>query len=112
MSISDRLDQIEARAEAATPAQAETSLSMDGFDMHEDYPEYGQGQLMNAYMLGYNEGCADKPALVAAVRAVLDVCEGLKEAHRANPTQSYWYGMEEAAHQVRNAIATALGEEQ
>ena len=73
MSISDRLDQIEARAEAATPAQAETSLSMDGFDMHEDYPEYGQGQLMNAYMLGYNEGCADKPALVAALRAVLDL---------------------------------------
>ena len=110
--IQERLDQIEARAQAATPAQAETSLSMDGFDMREDYPEYGQGQLMNAYMLGYDEGCADKPALVAAVRAALDVCEGLKEAHRANPTQSYWYGMEEAAHQVRNAIATALGEEQ
>lgn len=73
MSISDRLDKIEARAQAATPADAETSLSMDGFDMHEDYPEYGQGQLMNAYMLGYDEGCADKSALLAAVRAVIDL---------------------------------------
>lgn len=53
----------------------------------------------------------DKRVLVAALRAVLDVCEGLEEAHRANPTQSYWYGLEEAAHQVRNAIAAALGEE-
>ena len=52
----------------------------------------------------------DVPALVAALRAVLDVCEGLEEAHRANPTQSYEYGLEEAAHQVRNAIAAALGE--
>ena len=109
--IHERLNQIEVRAQAATLAQAETSLSMDGFDMHEDYPEYGQGQLMNAYMLGYDEGCAEKPALVAAVRAVLDVCEGLEEAHRANPDQSYEYGMEEAAHQVRNAITAALGEE-
>ena len=71
--IHERLNQIEVRAQAATPADAETSLSMDGFDMHEDYPEYGQGQLMNAYMLGYDEGCADKPALVAALRAVLDL---------------------------------------
>ena len=110
MSISDRLDQIEARAEAPTPSDAETSLSIDGFNMHEDYPEYGQGQLMNAYMLGYDDGCAEKPALVAAVRAVLDVCEGLEEAHRANPTQMYEYGMEEAAHQVRNAIAAEFGE--
>lgn len=54
----------------------------------------------------------DKRVLVAAVRAVLDVCEGLEEAHRANPTQMYEYGMEEAAHQVRNAIAAALGEGQ
>lgn len=56
-------------------------------------------------------GDADWDDLAAALRAVLDVCAGLEEAHRANPTQSYEYGLEEAAHQVRNAIAAALGEE-
>lgn len=56
-------------------------------------------------------GDADWDDLAAALRAVLDVCEGLEGAHRANPTQSYEYGLEEAAHQVRNAITAALGEE-
>ena len=125
MSISDRLDQIEARAEAATPAQAETSLSMDGFNMHEDYPEYGQGQLMNAYMLGYNEGCADKPALVAAVRAVLDACDrtdasiipsGGFEVGQKSVTQTIRMVVERklstvpSAAESARAIATALGE--
>lgn len=54
---------------------------------------------------------ANEHLMLDALRAVLDVCEGLEEAHRANPTQMYEYGMEEAAHQVRNAITAALGEE-
>ena len=48
----------------------------------------------------------DAPAMLAALRAVLDVCEGLEEAHRANPKQAYEYGLEEAAHQVRNTTDT------
>ena len=54
---------------------------------------------------------ANEHLLLSALRAVLDVCEGLEEAHRANPEQAYEYGLEEAAHQVRNTIAAALREE-
>lgn len=84
MSISDRLSEIEARIVRAR-----------------------EGRLTDRYMVLD----VDAPALVGALRAVLDVCEGLEEAHRANPAQMYEYGLEEAAHQVRNAIEAALQEE-
>ena len=56
-------------------------------------------------------GDADWDDLASALRAVLNVCESLEEAQRANPEQAYEYGLEEAAHQVRNAIKASLGEE-
>lgn len=114
MSISDRLNQIEARAQAATPADAETSLSMDGFNMHEDYPEYGQGQLMNAYMLGYDEGCTDVPELVeavrrrdAAIRAILDACSTYEKTQAIYGIEM---GQREIIRVVRAEITAALGE--
>ena len=84
MSISDRLDEIGARIVRAR-----------------------EGRQTDRYMVLD----VDAPALVAALRAVLGVCVGLEEAHRANPEQMYEYGLEEAAHQVRNAVEAALGEE-
>ena len=79
MSATDRLDEIQARAGRASLAEAETSLRMDGFNMDEDYPEYGQGQLMNAYLLGSEDARTDVPALVAALRAVLDLHKAIPE---------------------------------
>ena len=89
MSISDRLDQISARAETVVGLTLGDDNARDAYNLVEDAV----------------------PDLLAALRAVLDVCEGLEEAHRANPEQAYEYGLEEAAHQVRNTIAAALREE-
>ncbi|GLB62680.1 hypothetical protein NCCP2495_05580 [Dietzia sp. NCCP-2495] len=112
MSISDRLDQIERRASSATdgPWVAYPNDQTPGIS-HVDIP----GSMHPTAWPGNAEFIADArttvPALVAALRAVLDVCEGLEEAYRANPEQAYEYGLEEAAHQVRNTIAAALREE-
>ena len=82
MSISDRLDEIEARR-----AQANSSLN-------------GRHMLVGK----------DVPEMLAALRAVLDLCELIEKAHAANPKQTYEQGMEVAAHKVRTVIAAALGE--
>ena len=119
MSISDRLDQLEQRAEAATEGPWE-KRTVRGWEMVVSYSTDAMIQLVAEFRheerdLADAEFIADArttvPALVAALRAVLDVCEGLEEAHRANPEQAYEYGLEEAAHQVRNTIAAALREE-
>ena len=86
MSISDRLDKWITDSEEVLDAVNEGHLDPDAFT------DDRAGRAL------------------AALRAVLDVCDGLEEAHRANPTQQYEYGLEEAAHQVRNAITAALGE--
>ena len=53
----------------------------------------------------------DAPAMLAALRAVLDVCELIEKAHAANPKQTYEQGMEVAAYKMRTVITAALGEE-
>jgi hypothetical protein len=102
MPISDRLDEIRERANSArqvlTSGTTGAPPNVAGVDVYEAIDILA-------------ESTADVPALVAALRAVLDVCDGLEEAHRANPEQTYEYGLEEAAHQVRNAVEAALGEE-
>lgn len=101
MSISDRLDEIEARANAATegPWEWDRHVRGNGHVVIGDglrrahLPEDVAGDAENAEFIAYAR--TDVPRLVAALRAVLDVCDGL----------------EEAAHQVRNAVEAALGEE-
>lgn len=53
----------------------------------------------------------DAPAMLAALRAVLDVCELIEKAHAANPKRTYEQGMEVAAYKMRTVITAALGEE-
>lgn len=119
MSISDRLDQIEQRAKGATDGPWE-KRTVRGWEKVVSYGTEAMVQLVaecrhdecdiaDAVFIAHAR--TDVPALVAALPAVLDVCEGLEEAHRANPKQAYEYGLEEAAHQVRNTIAAALREE-
>ena len=122
MSITDRLDEIEARHAKTTPGvwkiwgmsvmadQVGSGRVNDAVDVALTVMknEHGSPRTFDAQFI--STAHQDVPALVAALRAVLDVCDGLEEAHRANPDQAYEYGLEEAAHQVRNAIEAALGE--
>lgn len=160
MSISDRLDQIEARADAATegpwergdhyhvqaashcqcwpehgPLISEKRMDINGTmrlaHVHRRSEplwgygiyattEYGGALVVNETSeYGYMDDAdaefiaasrTDVPALVAALRAVLDLCELIEKAHAANPKQTYEQGMEVAAHKVRTVIAAALGE--
>ena len=89
MSISDRLDQISARAETVVGLTLGDDNARDAYNLVEDAV----------------------PDLVAALRAVLDLCELIEKAHAANPKQTYEQGMEVAAHKVRTVIAAALGED-
>lgn len=119
MSISDRLDEIEARANAATDGPWE-KRTVRGWEMVVSYSTDAMIQLVAEFRHEERDladaefiaaARADVPVLVRALQAVLDVCEGLEESHRANPDQPFEYGLEEAAHQVRNAIEAALQEE-
>lgn len=121
MSISDRLDEIEARSDAANdgPWYAESRNVDDPYSLTTVYNVFHNGDTAdrdlvaevaydNAEFIAHAR--TDVPVLVAALRAVLDVCDGLEEAYRADTDQTYEYGLEEAAHQIRNAVEAALGE--
>lgn len=129
MSATDRLAEIQARANAATDGPWETGWDHQQFYVAPVSARGDEYERIMAMTFIINPGnsqdqseCAtedavfiahartDVPRLVGALQAVLDVCDGLEEAHRANPKQTYEYGLEEAAHQVRNAIEAALGE--
>ena len=85
MSISDRLDQIEVRR-----AQANSSLN-------------GRHMLVGK----------DIPDMLAALRAVLDVCEWSELGWYPEPKyDEYTPGQLDTAERVRAAITAALGEEQ
>lgn len=124
MTAADRLAQIEARADAATTGPwshcldelrnrtavhriGSSEVNADVAFTYRDRDGRGPG-MQDAEFIAHAR--TDVPRLVAALRAVLDVCDGLEEAHRVNPDQAFEFGLEEAAHQVRNAIEAALGE--
>ena len=124
MTAADRLDEIEARANAATTGPwshcldelrnrtavhriGSSEVNADVAFTYRDRDGRGPG-MQDAEFIAHSR--TDVPRMVAALRAVLDVCDGLEEAHRANPKQTYEYGLEEAAHQVRNAVEAALRE--
>lgn len=84
MSISDRLDEIEVRR-----AQANSSLN-------------GRHMLVGK----------DVPEMLAALRAVLDVCEKSELGMYPEPRyDEYIPGQLDTAERIRNAINAALGEE-
>ena len=87
MSISDRLDKWITDSEEVLDAVNEGHLDPDAFT------DDRAGRAL------------------AALRAVLDVCELIEKAHAANPKRTYEQGMEVAAYKMRTVITASLGEE-
>jgi hypothetical protein len=132
MTISERLDEIEARANAATdgPWAARHRAGLDWLsqsphvdnDGHEPGSSVGLADAVDplwgslwpsrnatadAEFIAHAR--TDVPALVAALRAVLDVCEKSELGAYPEPTyDEYIPGQLDTAERVREAIAAAL----
>ena len=121
MSISNRLDQIEARADAATEGPWEKH-TVNGWEMVVSYSTDAMIQLVAEFRhkerdLNDAEFIAasrtDVPALVAALRAVLDLHKPRNGhddcGHCVDPADAHW-GIPWPCPTVR-AVTAALGEE-
>lgn len=125
MSITDRLDEIEARANAATTGPwshcldelrnrtavhriGSSEVNADVAFTYRDRDGRGPG-MQDAEFIAHAR--TDVPALVATLRAVLDVCEKSEMGSYPEPKyDEYVPGQLDTTERVRAAIASALGE--
>lgn len=106
-NLTDRLGAIEARANISRE-ESEWALTLDGYDFNDNYPEYGQTDVIEAYRSGYQDARADVPTLVAALRAVVDLADEYERAAEGGEPE-HVRAANVAAH-IRRAMETALGE--